>query len=57
MPWFKQQQAGIYSSGAKGCIGLLVDGSCGGRAYVDEEIIITRLYVYNLLLHPGETPS
>ncbi|CAI7676357.1 unnamed protein product [Penicillium manginii] len=43
IPWFKHYQSGVYSSKEKGCIGLLIDDSCGGRCYVDEEIIITRL--------------
>ncbi|OQE23857.1 hypothetical protein PENSTE_c008G01386 [Penicillium steckii] len=43
LPWFKTYQGGIYSSIEKGCLGLLLDESCGDRAYIDEEIIITHV--------------
>lgn len=50
MTWFKQYQSGVHTSAEKGCMGLLLDESSGDRSYIDEEIIITRLYASSILL-------
>ncbi|KAJ5614098.1 hypothetical protein N7528_007752 [Penicillium herquei] len=42
--WFKAHWAGSQATVDRGCYGLLLDGPTGtARAYVDEEIIITRM--------------
>ncbi|KAJ6032121.1 hypothetical protein N7540_002853 [Penicillium herquei] len=41
--WYKAYYAGSQGSADRGCYGILLDGNAGPRAYVDEEIIITRL--------------
>ncbi|KAJ5738816.1 hypothetical protein N7493_001971 [Penicillium malachiteum] len=41
--WYKSHWAGTQATVDRGCYGVLLDGNAGKRAYVDEEIIITRL--------------
>jgi hypothetical protein len=42
IPWFRATQGGLYHLNGF-CWGFLVDSDSGERAYIDEEIIITRV--------------
>lgn len=42
IPWFNSTQAGMYYKD-EFCWGLLINEDCGARAYVDDEVVITRL--------------
>lgn len=42
IPWFNSTQAGMYFKDEY-CWGLLIDGDCGARSYIDDEVVITRL--------------
>lgn len=44
LPWFRAVQGGAYSDRGL-CFGCLLDADSGLRPYVDDEIIITRMYV------------
>ncbi|PYH42389.1 uncharacterized protein BP01DRAFT_418022 [Aspergillus saccharolyticus JOP 1030-1] len=42
IPWFRSAQGGYYSKGSL-CYGCLVDADSGIRAYIDDEVVITRI--------------
>ncbi|KAK2739436.1 hypothetical protein FQN57_006565 [Myotisia sp. PD_48] len=42
LPWFRSVQGGSYYLDNI-CHGLLIDGDCGARSFIDEEIVITRV--------------
>ncbi|KAJ5573562.1 uncharacterized protein N7459_007989 [Penicillium hispanicum] len=42
LPWFRAVQGGMYH--CKGfCWGFLLDADCGDRAYISDEVVITRM--------------
>ncbi|RAL16601.1 uncharacterized protein BO97DRAFT_420902 [Aspergillus homomorphus CBS 101889] len=42
LPWFRSAQGGYYYNGSL-CYGCLLDADSGIRAYVDDEVVITRI--------------
>ncbi|RAH46778.1 uncharacterized protein BO95DRAFT_101909 [Aspergillus brunneoviolaceus CBS 621.78] len=42
LPWFRSAQGGYYYNGSL-CYGCLVDADSGVRAYIDDEVVITRI--------------
>ncbi|KAK2868116.1 hypothetical protein FQN49_003146 [Arthroderma sp. PD_2] len=42
LPWFHSVQGGCYHLDNI-CRGVLIDGDCGDRSYIDDEIVITRV--------------
>ena len=42
LPWFRSAQGGYYHNGSL-CYGCLVDADSGVRAYIDDEVVITRM--------------
>ncbi|OAL69864.1 hypothetical protein A7D00_5903 [Trichophyton violaceum] len=42
LPWFHSVQGGCYYLDNI-CRGVLIDGDCGDRSYIDDEVVITRV--------------